>query len=175
MPQAEAKYPALLFFFKQQLTSYVEKIFCITRDNLKKELGELLALCIHICSAPRGKCVAITVVIWKRRHTNHWESIVDCLNSILSTLKENMPLLLVVVSCSGIHMVTPNKKANYWGLLNRWLYLLESGLKSELSNILARSLVPEPLKIDRSINMICSIEVIFYYVIFRMYSQFCLE
>ncbi|KAK4407292.1 Myosin-6 [Sesamum angolense] len=43
--QVEAKYPALLF--KQQLTAYVEKIYGIIRDNLKKELGSLLALCIQ--------------------------------------------------------------------------------------------------------------------------------
>nr|GMD20127.1 myosin-6-like [Ipomoea batatas] len=43
---AEAKYPALLF--KQQLTAYVEKIYGIIRDNLKKELGSLLSLCIQV-------------------------------------------------------------------------------------------------------------------------------
>lgn len=49
MRQVEAKYPALLF--KQQLTAYVEKIYGIIRDNLKKELGSLLALCIQVCLA----------------------------------------------------------------------------------------------------------------------------
>lgn len=44
--QVEAKYPALLF--KQQLTAYVEKIYGIIRDNLKKELGSLLSLCIQV-------------------------------------------------------------------------------------------------------------------------------
>lgn len=44
--QVEAKYPALLF--KQQLTAYVEKIYGIIRDNLKKELASLLALCIQV-------------------------------------------------------------------------------------------------------------------------------
>ncbi|KAM7485326.1 hypothetical protein LguiA_001335 [Lonicera macranthoides] len=37
----EAKYPAMLF--KQQLTAYVEKIATIIRDNLKKELSELMS------------------------------------------------------------------------------------------------------------------------------------
>lgn len=45
--QVEAKYPALLF--KQQLTAYVEKIYGIVRDNLKKELTPLLSLCIQVC------------------------------------------------------------------------------------------------------------------------------
>ncbi|KAF5930549.1 hypothetical protein HYC85_031422 [Camellia sinensis] len=44
--QVEAKYPALLF--KQQLTAYVEKIYGIIRDNLKKELASLLSLCIQV-------------------------------------------------------------------------------------------------------------------------------
>jgi hypothetical protein len=47
--QVEAKYPALLF--KQQLTAYVEKIYGIIRDNLKKELASLLSLCIQVLSS----------------------------------------------------------------------------------------------------------------------------
>lgn len=43
----EAKYPALLF--KQQLAAYVEKIFGMIRDNLKKELSALISLCIQVC------------------------------------------------------------------------------------------------------------------------------
>lgn len=42
----EARYPAMLF--KQQLTACVEKIFGLIRDNLKKELSPLLALCIQV-------------------------------------------------------------------------------------------------------------------------------
>ncbi|KAG4996070.1 hypothetical protein JHK84_027115 [Glycine max] len=44
--KVEAKYPALLF--KQQLTAYVEKIYGILRDNLKKELASMLSLCIQV-------------------------------------------------------------------------------------------------------------------------------
>jgi myosin-5 len=44
--QVEAKYPALLF--KQQLTAYVEKIYGIIRDNIKKELSSLISLCIQV-------------------------------------------------------------------------------------------------------------------------------
>jgi len=44
--QVEAKYPALLF--KQQLTAYVEKIYGIVRDNIKKELSSLISLCIQV-------------------------------------------------------------------------------------------------------------------------------
>lgn len=42
----EAKYPALLF--RQQLTAYVEKIYGIIRDNLKKELSSFLSSCIQV-------------------------------------------------------------------------------------------------------------------------------
>ncbi|RXH82609.1 hypothetical protein DVH24_036950 [Malus domestica] len=44
--QVEAKYPTLLF--KQQLTAYVEKIYGIVRDNLKKELSLHLSSCIQV-------------------------------------------------------------------------------------------------------------------------------
>lgn len=44
--QVEAKYPALLF--KQQLTAYVEKIYGMIRDNLKKEISPPLGLCIQV-------------------------------------------------------------------------------------------------------------------------------
>lgn len=44
--QVEAKYPALLF--KQQLTAYLEKIYGMIRDNLKKEISPLIGLCIQV-------------------------------------------------------------------------------------------------------------------------------
>lgn len=46
MRNVEAKYPAMLF--KQQLTAYVEKIATIIRDNLKKELSELMSSYIKV-------------------------------------------------------------------------------------------------------------------------------
>jgi len=46
--QVEAKYPALLF--KQQLTAFLEKIYGMIRDNLKKEISPLLGLCIQVVS-----------------------------------------------------------------------------------------------------------------------------
>ena len=49
MLQVEAKYPALLF--KQQLDAFVQKIFPMLRDNVKKEITPQLAACIH---APRA-------------------------------------------------------------------------------------------------------------------------
>lgn len=46
--QVEVKYPALLF--KQQLDAFVQKIFPMLRDNVKKEITPHLQACIH---APR--------------------------------------------------------------------------------------------------------------------------
>lgn len=42
----EVKYPGLLF--KQQLIAFVEKIYGMIRDNLKKEIGPILRLCIQV-------------------------------------------------------------------------------------------------------------------------------
>lgn len=44
--QVEAKYPALLF--KQQLTAFLEKIYGMIRDSLKKEIAPLIGLCIQV-------------------------------------------------------------------------------------------------------------------------------
>ncbi|XP_051141861.1 myosin-6-like isoform X2 [Andrographis paniculata] len=92
--QVEAKYPALLF--KQQLTAIVEKIYGIIRDNLKKELGSLLALCIQAPRISKASVARTVRAAGKDSPTNHWLSIIDCLDSYLRTLKENsVPSLLV--------------------------------------------------------------------------------
>lgn len=44
--QVEAKYPTLLF--KQQLTAFLEKIYGMIRDKMKKEIAPLLASCIQV-------------------------------------------------------------------------------------------------------------------------------
>ncbi|KAJ3672107.1 hypothetical protein LUZ60_006828 [Juncus effusus] len=74
----EAKYPALLF--KQQLTAYVEKIYGIIRDNVKKDLSSLISLCIQ---APRMKARK------NQPQTNHWQGIIDGLDKLLNMLQEN--------------------------------------------------------------------------------------
>ncbi|XP_068650138.1 myosin-17-like [Aristolochia californica] len=89
--QVEAKYPALLF--KQQLTAFLEKIYGMIRDNLKKEISPVLGLCIQ---APRMSRASL--VKGSRSHANavaqqaliaHWQSIVKSLNNYLKTLKAN--------------------------------------------------------------------------------------
>ncbi|CAI9260809.1 unnamed protein product [Lactuca saligna] len=79
----DAKYPALLF--KQQLTAYVEKIYGIVRDNLKKELSTHLRYFIET-----GKSSDEHIPPSLR-----WQNIIECLNGMLHTLEEyNVPSVL---------------------------------------------------------------------------------
>ncbi|KAH6770255.1 myosin XI B, partial [Perilla frutescens var. hirtella] len=89
--QVEAKYPALLF--KEQLTAYIEKIYGIIRDNVKKDLSPLLSLCIEALKASPGQPVSESA-------TSHWQSIIDSLNGLLSTLKDNFVCTTIdVLTC----------------------------------------------------------------------------
>lgn len=96
--QVEAKYPALLF--KQQLTAFLEKIYGMIRDNLKKEISPLLGLCIQ---APRTSRASLMKgsrtqanVMAQQALIAHWRSIVKSLASYLKTLKANfVPPFLV--------------------------------------------------------------------------------
>lgn len=65
--QVEAKYPALLF--KQQLTAYVEKIYGMIRDNLKKEISPLLGLCIQVSISHFFKLFSIYT--YKDKHNDY--------------------------------------------------------------------------------------------------------
>ncbi|KAJ4823434.1 hypothetical protein Tsubulata_039524 [Turnera subulata] len=95
--QVEAKYPALLF--KQQLTAFLEKIYGMIRDNLKKEISPLLGLCIQAprtsrASLVKGRSQANAVA--QQALIAHWQSIVKSLNSCLATMKANyVPPFLV--------------------------------------------------------------------------------
>ncbi|XP_057549511.1 myosin-6-like isoform X2 [Amaranthus tricolor] len=85
--QVDAKYPALLF--KQQLTAYVEKIYGIIRDNLKRELSSLLSLCIQAPRTSKGGALRSGRSFGKESAVNHWQTIIESLNSLLNLLKEN--------------------------------------------------------------------------------------
>ncbi|KAL5706508.1 Myosin-6 [Ranunculus cassubicifolius] len=95
--QVEAKYPALLF--KGQLEAYVETIFGIIRDNLKKELTASLSSCIQAPRTSRGTALRASGRSFGNNNnapTNHWRTIIDSLNSFLNTLQENfVPQVLV--------------------------------------------------------------------------------
>ncbi|XP_021662313.2 myosin-12 [Hevea brasiliensis] len=92
--KVEAKYPALLF--KQHLTAYVEKIYGLIRDSVKKEISSFLNLCIQ---APRSTRVRSVRGSSKNIHSNivarqqasniHWQSIVNKLDNTLSIMSEN--------------------------------------------------------------------------------------
>ncbi|CAL4944371.1 unnamed protein product [Urochloa decumbens] len=104
----EAKYPALRF--KQQLTAYVEKIYGIIRDNLKKEISPFLTLCIQ---APRANRVRPSRGSLKSIHSNalarqassvHWQSIVKCLDHTLETMKNNhVPPMIIKKTFSQVY------------------------------------------------------------------------
>ncbi|XP_043705632.1 myosin-6-like isoform X3 [Telopea speciosissima] len=94
--RVEARYPALLF--KQQLTAYVEKIYGIIRDNVKKELSSLLSLCIQAPRTSKGNVLRSSgrSLSNNKSPSNHWQSIIESLNTILSIVKENfVPPVLV--------------------------------------------------------------------------------
>ncbi|KAG8487089.1 hypothetical protein CXB51_020641 [Gossypium anomalum] len=97
--QVEAKYPALLF--KQQLTAYVEKIYGMIRDNLKKEISPLLGLCIQAprtsrASLVKGASRSIANTAGQQALIAHWQGIVKSLGNFLNTLKANyVPPFLV--------------------------------------------------------------------------------
>ncbi|KAL8548030.1 hypothetical protein ACS0TY_007361 [Phlomoides rotata] len=97
--QVDAKYPALLF--KQQLTAYVEKIYGIIRDNLKKEISPQLTQCIQ---APRisranlmkGAARTLANAAAQEILISHWQGIVKSLANFLNLLKTNhVPPFLV--------------------------------------------------------------------------------
>ncbi|KAI7990219.1 Myosin-11 [Camellia lanceoleosa] len=90
--QVEAKYPALLF--KQQLTAYVEKIYGMIRDNLKKEISPLLGLCIQAPRISRASLIKGTARTLANAAAQeiliaHWQGIVKRLGNFLSMLKAN--------------------------------------------------------------------------------------
>ncbi|KAK6122938.1 hypothetical protein DH2020_043315 [Rehmannia glutinosa] len=86
--QVEAKYPALLF--KQQLTAYVEKIYGIIRDNAKKELSSLITSCIQEPRTSREDSLQSSGRSFNNSSpTSNWESIIESLNGLLNTLKNN--------------------------------------------------------------------------------------
>lgn len=93
--QVEAKYPALLF--RQQLTAYVEKIYGIIRDNLKKELSSFLSSCIQAPRTSRANSLRSSGRSFGNSSpANHWHGIIESLNGLLRTLTENyVPPVLV--------------------------------------------------------------------------------
>eukprot|EP01025_Chloroclados_australasicus_P055566 TRINITY_DN6759_c0_g1_i2.p1 TRINITY_DN6759_c0_g1~~TRINITY_DN6759_c0_g1_i2.p1 ORF type:complete len:1608 (-),score=236.01 TRINITY_DN6759_c0_g1_i2:671-5494(-) len=85
--QIEAKYPALLF--KQQLDNFVQKIFPLLRDNIKKSITAHLAACVH---APKSSSKGRRGVAPQTTTTsgpNPWQAVLAVFDELLSTLKNN--------------------------------------------------------------------------------------
>ncbi|ESQ35040.1 hypothetical protein EUTSA_v10006551mg [Eutrema salsugineum] len=95
--QVEAKYPALLF--KQQLTAYLEKIYGMIRDHMKKEIAPMLASCIQVPRTPRSGLIKGRTqnnFVAQKALIAHWQSIVTCLDGHLRTMRANyVPSLLI--------------------------------------------------------------------------------
>ncbi|KAK3126891.1 hypothetical protein QOZ80_7AG0564580 [Eleusine coracana subsp. coracana] len=93
--QIEAKYPA--FLFKQQLTAFVEGLYGMIRDNVKKDLSSLLSHAIQVprtvkASMVRGRSFGTSSLPRGRSFSNqasYWLAIVDNLTEILKILQEN--------------------------------------------------------------------------------------
>ncbi|EFJ44389.1 type XI myosin heavy chain MyoA [Volvox carteri f. nagariensis] len=105
--QVEAKYPALLF--KQQLDAFVQKIFPMIRDNVRKEISPMLNNCIHTpkasgrsvarpgASAPSGGDRAGGGGSAQQAASHKsWTDILHVLDNLLSLVKANyVPKVLV--------------------------------------------------------------------------------
>ncbi|XP_042463222.1 myosin-12-like [Zingiber officinale] len=103
----EAKYPALLF--KQQLTAYVEKIYGIIRDSLKKEIGPFLTMCIQAPRSFRPRSIRPSAksihsnLVAKQASSIHWQNIVKSLDRTLSMLRENyVPMMIISKTFSQV-------------------------------------------------------------------------
>uniref|UniRef100_K4AKJ0 Uncharacterized protein n=1 Tax=Setaria italica TaxID=4555 RepID=K4AKJ0_SETIT len=87
--QVEAKYPALLF--KQQLTAFVEGLYGMIRDNVKKEISSVVSLVIQVTpsieSHPQAPRSAKAGLITDQG--SYWQMIVNHLNDLLKVLQEN--------------------------------------------------------------------------------------
>ncbi|KAF7837384.1 myosin-7-like isoform X11 [Senna tora] len=131
--QVDAKYPALLF--KQQLTAYVEKIYGIVRENLKKDLSPLLSSCIQvfffffffyywhhilniICLCKYEVAFPLMSIqapkTSKESQSNEtsppadsWQNIADCLTRFLNMMKENYisPVLVQKLLTQVFHFI----------------------------------------------------------------------
>ncbi|KAL9264795.1 Myosin-11-like protein [Drosera capensis] len=94
LSRIEAKFPALLF--KQQLNAYVEKIYGIIRDNLKKAISPLLGLCIQAPRTSKASSVTLGTAASQQDLFVHWKGLVQSFSNYLTVLKTNyVPSFLI--------------------------------------------------------------------------------
>ncbi|XAR48898.1 Myosin ATPase [Bertholletia excelsa] len=79
----EGKYPAVLF--KQQLSAYMEIMYGIVRDNLKKDIAPHLSSCIQAPRTSEGNNLQSSS---NSPTAVQWQNITESLNGVLSILKE---------------------------------------------------------------------------------------
>jgi len=95
--QVEAKYPALLF--KQQLTAFVEKIYGMLRDNVKKEITPQLGQCIQAPKRAGGAAERRTTRSPSAHGptlSTHWRTILEALEKLSEVMRQNhVPSFLV--------------------------------------------------------------------------------
>lgn len=98
--RVDAKYPALLF--KQHLTAYVEKIYGMIRDKLKKEISPFLTLCIQAPKSARARSIRGSSrsihsnIVAKQASSGHWQSIIKSLDRMLSILHDNFVPSMII-------------------------------------------------------------------------------
>ncbi|CAN1174643.1 XI-H [Linum perenne] len=105
LPVVDPKYPALLF--KLQVTAYLETMYGMMRENVKKELSPLLASCIKAAKAKRNDVGLM-----------NWNRMVESFESMLSSMKENfVPAFLIQKAfCQIFCHINVN-------LFNRYLFI----------------------------------------------------
>ncbi|KAI3739378.1 hypothetical protein L2E82_29782 [Cichorium intybus] len=126
--QVEAKNPALVF--EQQLTEYVENVYGIICDNLKIKLGPLLSLCINQ-APPKSKGVSISEIsVGKDSRFNYWQGILNHLNTLLNTLKENsVPSIIIqkifaqIFSCINMELFNSLLRGQEWCTISNGEYM----------------------------------------------------
>ncbi|KAI3511069.1 hypothetical protein L1887_18213 [Cichorium endivia] len=126
--QVEGKNPALLF--EQQLTEYVEKVYSIICDNLKIKLGPLLSLCTNQ-APPKSKGVSISEIsASKDSRFNYWQGILNHLNTLLNTLKENSVRCIIIqkifaqiFSCINMELFNSLLRGQEWCNISNGEYM----------------------------------------------------
>ncbi|XP_044391911.1 myosin-6 isoform X1 [Triticum aestivum] len=86
--QVEGKYPA--FLFKQQLTAFVEGLYGMIRDNVKREVSSVLSHVIQVTPSITGSQAPRTAKagLLTDQHS-YWKVIVGHFNDLLKILQEN--------------------------------------------------------------------------------------
>nr|AKT94863.1 Myosin XI B isoform 2 [Populus tomentosa] len=81
--------PTSFFGRMAKLTAYVERMYGISRDNLKKDLSPFLSSCIQAPRASKETALKSSRSFSHSHPVDYWHNIVESLDGLLCTLKEN--------------------------------------------------------------------------------------